>query len=188
MKQLILGGARSGKSRLAEQLALASTDTLLYIATADPQQSDQEMQQRIAHHRDRRDERWQLIEEPLALAATLCEHSRENRCIVVDCLTLWLSNCLLQADTTIWPTQQQALLECLPTLPGQLILVSNEVGMGIVPLGEISRRFVDEAGFLHQALGQGCDRVIFTAAGLPLVMKGPALGDHTNSPLASNPL
>jgi len=170
MRSLILGGARSGKSALAERLAGASGCEVAYIATA--QANDAEMAARIAHHRASRPAHWHSVEEPLALAATLRRHARADRCLLVDCLTLWLSNLLGQDDEARFVQERDALLEILPTLQGQLLLVSNEVGMGIVPMGALSRRFVDEAGRLHQALAERCERVVFVAAGLPLVLKG----------------
>jgi len=170
MRSLILGGARSGKSALAERLASASGKDVVYIATA--QANDAEMAARIAHHRASRPAHWHSVEEPLALAATLRRHARADRCLLVDCLTLWLSNLLGHDDAGRFARERDALLEILPTLQGQLLLVGNEVGMGIVPMGALSRRFVDEAGRLHQALAGRCERVVFVAAGLPLVLKG----------------
>jgi adenosylcobinamide kinase/adenosylcobinamide-phosphate guanylyltransferase len=170
MHTLILGGARSGKSALAERLALASAGAVVYIATA--QARDGEMAERIAHHRARRPADWACVEEPLALADVLRQHARADRCVLVDCLTLWLSNLLGAADASCFERERATLLDTLPQLPGEILLVSNEVGMGVVPLGELSRRFVDEAGRLHQALAAVCDRVIFVAAGLPLTLKG----------------
>ena len=175
MKQLILGGARSGKSALAEQLASDSGKQVIYFATSNSSQNDSEMASRIEHHRQRRPSHWQLIEEPLQLAATLQKLATDDTCILVDCLTLWLSNCLFHEHSECWSQQRQQLLEGLPSLPGEVIMVSNEVGLGIVPMGEINRRFVDDSGFLHQAVANLCDRVIFTAAGLPMVLKGDAL-------------
>ena len=172
MHTLILGGARSGKSALAERLALDSGHGLVYIATAQPR--DGEMADRIAHHRARRPADWACVEEPLALADALRRHARADRCVLVDCLTLWLSNLLGEADAPCFERERSALLDTLPQLPGEVLLVSNEVGMGVVPMGELSRRFVDEAGRLHQALAAACDRVIFVAAGLPLTLKGNA--------------
>jgi adenosylcobinamide kinase/adenosylcobinamide-phosphate guanylyltransferase len=170
MRSLILGGARSGKSALAERIASESAREVVYVATA--QARDAEMAERIAHHRARRPSQWQCVEVPLALAGTLREHAREDRCMLVDCLTLWLSNMLGDADLQCFEYERAALLETLPTLPGEIVLVSNEVGLGIVPLGELTRRYVDEAGRLHQALAAQCERVIFVAAGLPLALKG----------------
>ena len=170
MRSLILGGARSGKSALAERLALASAGAVVYIATA--QARDGEMAERIAHHRARRPVEWACVEEPLALADVLRRHARADRCVLVDCLTLWLSNLLGHDDQGRFAQERDALLEVLPTLAGQVLLVSNEVGLGIVPMGALTRRFVDEAGRLHQALAERCERVLFVAAGLPLVLKG----------------
>ncbi len=175
MKQLILGGARSGKSSLAEQLATSGGKTVIYIATADTRHNDQEMANRIQLHQRQRPDEWQTIEAPLLLAQVLQQQAADDRCLLVDCLTLWLSNCLLHEDSDFWPQQRQKLLDSFAELPGDIILVGNEVGSGIVPMGEISRRFVDENGFLHQALAPHCERVILTAAGLPLVLKGEAL-------------
>jgi len=170
MRTLILGGARSGKSALAERLARASGREVVYVATAQPR--DGEMAARIAHHRARRPPHWRSVEEPLALAAALREHARADRYVLVDCLTLWLSNLLGDADPQRFAVERDALLDALPALPGEIALVGNEVGLGVVPLGELSRRFVDEAGRLHQSLAGVCERVLFVAAGLPLALKG----------------
>jgi len=169
MLTLILGGARSGKSALAERLANDSGHDVVYIATA--QARDGEMAARIAHHRARRPSSWSLVEEPLALAAALREHARDGRLLLVDCLTLWLSNLLGDAAPR-FDIERAALFDALSDLPGDIVFVSNEVGLGITPMGELTRRFVDEAGRLHQALAQRCDRAIFVAAGLPLLLKG----------------
>src|SRR5690606_34721062 len=103
------------------------------------------------------------------------EQSAVDNCLLVDCLTLWLTNLLMLDDPTRLSAERDALLECLVDLPGRIILVSNETGLGVVPLGELTRRYVDEAGWLHQALAERCQRVIFTVAGLPMVLKGEAL-------------
>ena len=173
MHQLILGGARSGKSRLAEKLASNSALEVIYIATSQP--LDGEMNARVAHHRERRPAEWGLIEEPLELARVLRENANAERCLLVDCLTLWLTNLLMLDDPARLAQEREALLECLATLPGEVLLVSNETGMGVVPLGELTRRYVDEAGWLHQALAERCQRVVLTVAGLPLTLKGSAL-------------
>ncbi|QQZ40592.1 bifunctional adenosylcobinamide kinase/adenosylcobinamide-phosphate guanylyltransferase [Pseudomonas sp. SK3(2021)] len=173
MLQLILGGARSGKSRLAEKLAGESGLAVTYIATS--QALDGEMNQRIEHHRERRPTEWALIEEPLELARVLREAASAERCLLVDCLTLWLTNLLLLEDARRLASEREALLQCLASLPGEIIFVSNETGMGVVPLGELTRRYVDEAGWLHQALAERCQRVVLTVAGLPLTLKGTAL-------------
>lgn len=173
MHSLILGGARSGKSRLAEQLADSCGLPVTYIATSQP--LDGEMNERVQLHRQRRPAHWGLIEEPVQLAAVLRAEAAEGRCLLVDCLTLWLTNLLMLDDPERLATERDALLECLPELPGTLILVSNESGLGVVPMGELTRRYVDLAGLLHQAVAERCQRVVLTVAGLPLMLKGPAL-------------
>lgn len=170
MIQLILGGARSGKSRLAEQIAQDSALAVSYIATA--QALDAEMQQRIAHHQTQRPAHWQLIEEPYSLAERLQQIDAPNQLILVDCLTLWMSNLLMHEDENLQATECQKLLDVLPRLQSQIILVSNETGLGVVPMGEISRKFVDESGRLHQQLGQIADKVVFCVAGFPMILKG----------------
>lgn len=170
MHELILGGARSGKSTLAERRALDSGLDVVYLATA--QALDGEMAARIEHHRARRPARWDCIETPIALAAALRAQATPERCLLVDCLTLWLSNLLGDRDGDAFAREREDLLATLPQLPGQVLLVSNEVGQGVVPMGELSRRFVDEAGRLHQALAEQCGRVCLVVAGLPLWLKG----------------
>lgn len=179
---LILGGARSGKSALAERLARESDKEVVYLATAHA--GDGEMGARIAHHRARRPAHWATLEEPLALAALLRRECTAGRLVLVDCLTLWLTNLMLCGDEPLpeagelllparFDDERAALLELLDAgLPGELILVSNEVGMGIVPLGALSRRFADEAGRLNHDVAARAGRVILVAAGLPLVLKG----------------
>lgn len=169
MKQLILGGARSGKSRHAETLALATQKPRIYLATA--QALDEEMQARITHHQQSRNEQWVTCEEPVALGTALRQLSTHDNLIVVDCLTLWLTNLLLAGDT-VFTREKEQLVSVLDTLPGDIIFVSNETGWGVVPCDPLSRRFVDEAGRLHQEIAALCDRVIFIAAGLPLILKG----------------
>ncbi len=169
-RALILGGVRSGKSRLAERLASEGAGPVTYIATATA--GDGEMAARIAAHRARRPAHWGLVEEPLHLAAALAIHAAPGRCLLVDCLTLWLTNLLLAKDATLCDREGTALLQVLPTLPGRIILVSNETSLGVMPLGELSRRFGDAAGQLHQDLTPLCDRVILAIAGLPLTLKG----------------
>lgn len=169
MRELILGGARSGKSRLAERRAEASGLAVTYVATSRP--LDDELQQRVAHHRARRPAHWGLVEEPHALADVLRRHAAPERCLLVDCLTLWLTNLLMLDDDARLADERDALLACLPALPGQVLLVSNETGLGVVPLGELTRRYVDEAGWLHQALAERCERVTLVVAGLPMTLK-----------------
>ncbi|MGY4533051.1 adenosylcobinamide kinase/adenosylcobinamide-phosphate guanylyltransferase [Pseudomonas sp. TE3786] len=173
MHELILGGARSGKSRLAERLATESGWPVTYIATSEPR--DGEMSERIRQHRERRPAHWSLVEEPIYLADALQAHAAPEHCLLVDCLTLWLTNLLMLDDPQRLAAEREALLACLDALPGRLLLVSNETGMGVVPLGELTRRYVDEAGWLHQALAERCQRVIFTVAGLPMILKGVPL-------------
>jgi adenosylcobinamide kinase/adenosylcobinamide-phosphate guanylyltransferase len=173
MYELILGGARSGKSRLAERLAAESGLAVTYIATSQP--LDGEMNERIQHHRERRPAHWGLVEEPLALARVLREQAAVDKCLLIDCLTLWLTNLLMLDDPARLSAERDALLDCLSGLPGRIILVSNETGLGVVTLGELTRRYVDEAGWLHQALAERCESVVFSVAGLPMVLKGEAL-------------
>lgn len=170
MRELILGGMRSGKSRLAEQHANESGLPVTYLATATVQ--DEEMRARIAHHQSRRPGHWQLVEEPVSLAIALQRHACSGHCVLVDCLTLWLTNLLCAKDEARMNHEISAFLEALPELPGHIILVSNETGMGIVPLGDLTRRYCDEAGRMHQAVAQCCEKVILTVAGLPLHLKG----------------
>ncbi|NWG30200.1 MAG: bifunctional adenosylcobinamide kinase/adenosylcobinamide-phosphate guanylyltransferase [Rhodocyclaceae bacterium] len=166
MIELVLGGARSGKSGYAAQRAEATRLPVVYLATA--QALDEEMRERIAHHRAERPDAWRTVEEPLALAAALAREAAPGRCLLVDCLTLWLSNLLLAGREE----EIEALIAALPALPGALILVSNEVGWGIVPENALARRFRDEQGRLNQRIAQLADRVTLIAAGLPLVLKG----------------
>ena len=173
MLELILGGARSGKSRLAERLATQSGLAVTYIATS--QALDGEMSARIQHHRQHRPADWGLVEEPLELARALRDNAAPGRCLLVDCLTLWLTNLLMLDDDTRLAMQRDAFLEVLAELPGRIILVSNETGLGVVPLGELTRRYVDEAGWLHQAVAERAERVLFTVAGLPMLLKGEPL-------------
>lgn len=169
MKELILGGARSGKSALALRRAAESGRAVTWLATAQP--LDAEMAERIARHRDERPAGWRTVEEPLRLAQALGACAAADGCIVVDCVTLWLTNLMLAEDAGLLERETAALLAVLPTLPGQLVLVSNEVGLGIVPDNALARRFRDEAGRFNQAIAALCERVTFVAAGLPLALK-----------------
>lgn len=180
MLELYLGGARSGKTRLAlnqaEQQALAHKKHLIYLATA--QAGDDEMRARIEYHQRERAQQsvsWQTIEEPLALAETLSGLDQPQHCIVVDCLTLWLSNHLTESHEQSWLLAKTDLLTSIEQLRCHVIFVSNEVGQGIIPANALSRRFVDESGFLHQQLANVCDRVVFTIAGLAQILKGKPL-------------
>ena len=173
MAVLILGGARSGKSRYAENLATNSAKQVIYIATG--QARDAEMAARINLHRQQRPAHWQTLEEPIKLAEVLATHADKTRCLLVDCLTLWLSNILFdaqgQVQENVFEEQSQTLLEIVTSLAGEVIFVSNEVGQGIVPMDAMSRRFVDEAGRLHQQLAQRCEQVVLVTAGLAQVLK-----------------
>ncbi len=173
MKTFVLGGVRSGKSRLAERLASESKLPVTYIATAYA--GDEEMRARIKQHQNHRPAEWQLIEEPLFLTQVLAHHASAERCILIDCLTLWLSNMLMNPDELLLRTEFNAMFALLPNLPGRVILVANETNMGVIPLGELSRRYCDEAGVLHQGVAQSCEQVVLTVAGLPQVLKGDDL-------------
>ncbi|MYM98200.1 bifunctional adenosylcobinamide kinase/adenosylcobinamide-phosphate guanylyltransferase [Duganella vulcania] len=180
-RTLVLGGVRSGKSGYADRLAIESGKEVVYIATASA--GDAEMATRIAHHRAGRPSEWTTVEEPLALGNQLLRWSSPDRLILVDCLTLWLSNLLFSGGEqypdvgeitlpALFHEQQDMLASALTKCASDVVLVSNEVGMGIMPFGAISRCFVDEQGRLNQAMAALCDRAVFVAAGLPLVLKG----------------
>jgi adenosylcobinamide kinase / adenosylcobinamide-phosphate guanylyltransferase len=172
-KCLYLGGARSGKSRLA-QMRAETVQNVVFIATA--QGLDAEMTHRIEHHRSQRPQHWHVIEEPIRLADALCECDNlvVQPLILVDCLTLWLSNLLCLEDDERYHIERTKLLNALTKLRSPLLLVSNEVGQGLIASTALGRRFVDEAGRLHQELASACDEVIWVAAGLPLWLKKPA--------------
>ena len=179
-RELIIGGARSGKSRLAERTALASNLPVTVIATAEA--LDLEMTARIERHRADRPAHWRTVEAPRDLAATLGAECAEGRCVVVDCLTMWLANLMNGAEPLGGPhdadkltglaSEREAPADILPALPGHVILVANEVGLGLVPETPLGRLFRDEAGRLNQELATLCERVTLVAAGLPLILKG----------------
>lgn len=164
---LILGGARSGKSRFAEQLVAGHPGRRVYLATAEAR--DAEMAERIRHHRERRGEGWDTVEEPLDLVGALSRVARDRAAVLVDCLTLWLSN--LMGANRDPAAEMSRLVTDLPRLGGPVVFVSNEVGLGIVPDNPLARAFRDEAGRLNQAMAAAADRVYFVAAGLPLTLK-----------------
>ena len=188
--ELIVGGQKSGKSRRAEMLAahwLAQSvaHRAVLIATARP--GDVEMQQRIERHRQDRAARvpqLQTIEEPLALAEAIAEHSKPHTLVIVDCLTLWLTNWLMpgpefkknqalaQSGRAQAAIKSIATAEAFAATPGPLVWVSNEIGLGVIPLGRVTREFVDALGSLNQAVAQRCERVTFMAAGLAVYIKG----------------
>jgi adenosylcobinamide kinase/adenosylcobinamide-phosphate guanylyltransferase len=164
---LVLGGARSGKSRFAETLLADHPGPRLYLATAEA--GDGEMAERIRRHRERRGDAWLTVEEPLDLAGALGRHDRKDRAILVDCLTLWLSNLMAAGRDPGEATA--ALVAALPKLAAGVVLVSNEVGQGIVPDNELARAFRDHAGWLNQAAAAAADRVFLVTAGLPMLLK-----------------
>jgi adenosylcobinamide kinase/adenosylcobinamide-phosphate guanylyltransferase len=164
---LVLGGARSGKSRFAESLVAGHAGAHVYLATAEA--GDAEMAERIRRHRERRGAGWTTIEEPLDLPHALASAARDNAAVLVDCLTLWLSN-LMAAGRDV-ERESRALVEVLPRLAGPVVFVSNEVGLGIVPDNALARAFRDHAGLLHQSVAAAADRVYLVAAGLPLLLK-----------------
>jgi adenosylcobinamide kinase / adenosylcobinamide-phosphate guanylyltransferase len=166
MITLILGGARSGKSRYAEKLA-EGTLKRVYIATAEP--IDEEMRSRIDQHREERGTGWITREAPLDLAAALMESAADDGLVLIDCITVWLGNLMHhQRDT---PSEVDRLCQALGRATGHVIVVANEVGLGIVPDNALARRFRDEAGRANQRIAAIADEVIFMAAGLPLVFK-----------------
>jgi adenosylcobinamide kinase / adenosylcobinamide-phosphate guanylyltransferase len=164
---LVLGGARSGKSRYAEGLVLESGRAPVYVATAEA--LDAEMAARIAQHRGRRGAGWHTVEEPLDLPGVLRTECGPERAVLVDCLTLWLSNLMVRGRSASEETAR--LIQALPRLPGVLVLVSNEVGLGVVPTDPMARAFIDHAGWLHQSIAELADVVVFMAAGLPHRLK-----------------
>ena len=183
IKELVIGGVRSGKSAYAEQRAKRRGVPVTYIATASV--GDAEMESRIALHRERRPVDWVLVEEPVLLADMLLRYAAPDRCLIVDCLTLWLTNLLcagndfnasaseFRVNHLMLARERGKLLEVLPNLPGSIILVSSEVGMGIVPMGELSRVFCDEMGLLNQSVAEICDCVTLIVAGLSHHLKRP---------------
>ncbi|GAA4178086.1 bifunctional adenosylcobinamide kinase/adenosylcobinamide-phosphate guanylyltransferase [Shinella granuli] len=165
---LVLGGARSGKSAFAERLVVETGLSRHYIATG--RAFDDEMRARIARHREDRGDGWQTHEEPLALAARIRDVARADRAVLVDCLTLWVTNLMLEERDIA--AEFSGLLEAIRQAPGRIVLVSNEVGLGIVPDNRMAREFRDHAGRLHQQVAALVPEVYFVAAGLPLKMKG----------------
>ncbi|CAM8672105.1 MULTISPECIES: bifunctional adenosylcobinamide kinase/adenosylcobinamide-phosphate guanylyltransferase [Sphingobium] len=164
---LVLGGARSGKSRYALARAEAMSGDCLFVATA--QALDSEMDSRITRHRAERGDRWRTIEEPIALAAIVQRESRPERILLIDCLTLWASN-LMMAERDI-DEAVAAFVAALRQARGQVILVANEVGLGIVPDNVLARRFRDVAGTINQAVAACSDEAMFLAAGLPMRLR-----------------
>lgn len=182
--ELILGGQKSGKTARAESLAAAWLEQspdhqAVYIATA--QAWDEEMRERIARHRRDRAERvprMRTVEEPLALAQAIGRHSRPDTLIVVDCLTLWLTAQLMPAvdadESDAQPTPPASLAGAVAACAGPLVLISNEIGLGVIPMGRDVRNFVDALGTLNQLAAAACERVTLMSAGLALTLKGAA--------------
>lgn len=164
---LVLGGQRSGKSRHAEALVIASGLAPVYLATATA--GDDEMTARIATHRERRGGAWRTVEEPLDLPAALLRESGPGFHVLADCLTVWLSN--LMGEGRDIDAEGDALVAALARVTGPVVLVSNEVGLGIVPDNALARRYADALGILNQKAAAAADRVVLMAAGLPLVLK-----------------
>jgi adenosylcobinamide kinase / adenosylcobinamide-phosphate guanylyltransferase len=171
MKELVLGGVRSGKSRYAERQARASGLRVTYIATAIAG-GDAELDERIRRHRAHRPPEWATVEESVALGAALRAHAGAECCLLVECLTLWLAHLLTSGSADRLESERSSLLRAAGDIPGHLILVSNETGLGIMPPGALSRRFLDVSGELHQSLAAVCDRVTLVVAGLPQRLKG----------------
>ena len=189
-RTLVTGGSRSGKSSYAEFLAAGMSLEVRYIATA--MSRDEEMRRRIDKHRKDRPGAWVTVEEPVSLGRALREHGAPGRCLLIDCITLWLSNVLGLADAPPdLPTgaepplrldrlqqERDDLLAALGECPSPVIIVTNELGSGVVPLGRLSRTFVDEHGWTNQRLAHACDRVVLTVSGVPVTIKpahAPAL-------------
>jgi adenosylcobinamide kinase / adenosylcobinamide-phosphate guanylyltransferase len=164
---LVIGGQRSGKSRFAEELVLKSGRRPIYIATATA--GDDEMAARIAGHRTRRGAAWTTIEAPLGLASALAEAAKADAAVLVDCLTLWLAN-LIAAERSI-DRETESLVVALADAGGPVVVVSNEVGTGVIPDNALARRFADALGTLNQRVAVAVDRVVLVAAGQPLVLK-----------------
>lgn len=178
MKSLILGGVKSGKSGFAESLATDSGKNVIVVATASA--LDAGMEERIRRHKTSRPAHWRTIEEPIALGHVLGKLKYTTNpdntefahtCIIIDCLTLWLTNLLLLNDPEIFKQERDHFISAIQDFDQQLIIVSNETNMGIVPMGELSRRFCDEAGLLHQYLGRHVDHVVLMVAGLAHTIK-----------------
>jgi adenosylcobinamide kinase / adenosylcobinamide-phosphate guanylyltransferase len=170
MKELVLGGVRCGKSRYAERQARASGLRVVYIATAIAGE-DVELADRIRRHREHRPGEWLTVEEPAALGAALRRHGGPDSCLLVECLTLWLAHLLTREPPDRLERERESLLRELPDIRGSVVLVGNETGLGIMPNGSLSRRFLDLSGELHQSLAGLCERVTLVVAGLPQRLK-----------------
>ena len=169
MKHLFIGGVRSGKSRAAQAFVEASGKSVCYLATAEA--LDEGMSRRIRQHQQNRPGHWSLVEEPVHLAQAIQANSNPDQVVLVECLTLWLSNLLCKEDESLLQTERDAFLSTLSQAECDIVLVTNEVGAGIMPMNALARRFGDEAGSLNQAVADLCDQVTLICAGLPLTLK-----------------
>ena len=169
MKHLVLGGVRSGKSAFAQEQVASSGKPVSYVATS--QVWDEGMAERVRLHKANRPGDWQIIEEPLALAKVLNSLNSPEQAVIVECLTLWMTNLLCLEDEARLEEEKRALVSAVEAFEGDLVLVSSEVGLGIMPMNALARRFGDEAGIMNQTLAKLTDRVTFVAAGLPLPLK-----------------
>ncbi len=175
MMHLVLGGARSGKSGFAETLAANQPEdqnnTVVYVATATI--GDEEMRKRIAHHKSSRPQEWLLIEEPFNLAKVIKQYSQSSEVLIIECMTLWLTNWLCTNDEAAWHVEREEFIEAIVQSNNRIIIVSNEVGSGIVPMGELNRDFVDQSGWLNQTLAKVANKVTLVVAGCPIAIKPP---------------
>ncbi|GAB3478764.1 bifunctional adenosylcobinamide kinase/adenosylcobinamide-phosphate guanylyltransferase [Marinomonas epiphytica] len=169
MKHLVLGGVRSGKSAFAEETVAKYSDSVCYIATS--QAWDNSMAERVRKHQDRRPESWQLIEEPISLGETLASLNGSGKAVIIECVSLWLTNLLCLEDEARLAVEKQAFLTAVEAFDGSLVIVSSEVGLGIMPMNEMARRFGDEVGELNQMLAKLTERVTLVAAGIPMPLK-----------------
>ena len=183
---LVLGGARSGKSEFAKKTAEREFARPLYLATAEA--LDKEMADRIARHRKARGPRWTTIEAPLEAARAIESGAPKCDGVLMDCATLWLTNVLLKEGAGAWERRRGELLLALSRAARRVVIVSNEVGMGIVPESELGRSFRDYAGWLNQALANAADAVVLLAAGLPLTLKGSLAASRSNNEKVSQQL
>lgn len=171
---LVLGGCRSGKSRFARNYAETGDKRKVFIATLMPQ--DEEMKQRVKRHQQERGSQWSTVEAPVTLAEVIEDHASQHTLLLVDCLTLWISNLFMEGhDIDSIQQQSSRLCESIQASPGQIVLVSNEVGSGIVPDTRLGRDFRDAAGFVNQQVAAASDTVILVTAGIPRVIKGKPL-------------
>lgn len=169
MRHLVLGGVRSGKSAYAQEVVMSSSMPVCYIATS--QVLDDGIAQRVQQHKQSRPKEWQVIEEPFKLGATLTALSGTGKAVIVECLTMWLTNLICLENDARLEEEKAALLNAITFFDGILVLVSSEVGLGIMPMNSMARRFGDEIGVLNQTLAKLTDRVTFVAAGLPMSLK-----------------